>query len=236
MISIIIPARNEEETIVSTLLNVIEHLRALPYEIIVVNDHSSDKTVEVVKNISLEYTQVRLITNNFSPGLAGTLKKGFSEAMGEVVVPVMADLCDDPETIRKMYEKIREGYDVVCGSRYMKGGGREGGPFLKGVLSRWVGKTTRFFTGIPTHDATNAFKMYRKETIANLKIESKGFEIFLEIPLKLYFQGCRITEVPTVWRARSKGKSKFSSWQTLIPYLKWLTWGFSRRLLELGEK
>ncbi len=236
MISIIIPARNEEETIVSTLLNLVKNLEGLSYEIIVVDDHSSDKTVEVVEKVCIKSPQVKLTTNNFQPGLGGTLKRGFAEAGGEVVIPVMADLCDDPGTIRAMYRKIKEGYDVVCGSRYIKGGEREGGPLLKRFLSRGAGKMARILTGLPTHDATNAFKMYRKELIDNLNIESKGFEIFLEIPLKLYFQGGRITEVPTLWKARSKGKSKFSSWQTLIPYLKWLTWGFFKRVLKLGEK
>ncbi len=230
MVSIIIPARDEADAIQETLNYLTSNLKDFPYEIIVVDDHSRDRTGEMVEEISRNNPRIRLVRNNSSPGIGEALKKGFQYARGEYVVPVMADLCDDIPIIPKMYQKALEGYDIVCGSRYIPGGGRIGGPLWKGILSRWAGKTFHYLTAIPTWDITNAFKMYKREALNRVVLESRGFEISVEIPLKLFFSGARITEIPTVWRGRKKGKSKFSLSRLLLPYLRWLVWGLRKRM------
>ena len=232
MVSIIIPAKNEEETITTTLSRLTENLKDLDYEIIVVNDYSTDQTEKVAKEFSQNHPQVKVISNIFHKGLGGAFKTGFRESKGEFIVPVMADLCDDPKTIIKMYELGKRGFDVICGSRYIPGGGRIGGPRWKAILSRLAGNIYHFLTGIPTKDTTNAFKMYRKGALEKLEIESKGFEISVELSLKLYFKGYKFTEIPTWWRGREKGKSKFSFSKLFFPYLKWLLWGIKERLFK----
>lgn len=134
----------------------------------------------------------------------------------------MADLSDSLEIVDDMYQKILEGYDVVCGSRYMKGGKQIGGPLLKGLMSRTAGISLHLLTGINTHDISNSFKMYSRKLLNNITIESNGgFELGMEIAVKAYSMGYKITEIPSTWRDRSNGESRFKLFQWLPKYLHW---------------
>ncbi len=125
-LSIIIPAYNEEDNIVK-VINKIEHSIDIPFELIVVNDHSVDNTARFTEELTRQYGNVRLVENKSERGFANAIKTGFSNATGDVFIPIMADLCDDLSTIKKMFDKINDGYDMVCASRYIKGGSRIGG-------------------------------------------------------------------------------------------------------------
>jgi len=142
---------------------------------------------------------------------------------------VMADGCDDPNTIKEMYEKAKNGYDLVCASRYTKGGRRFGGPKLKGFFSEFVGRSIHLLTRIPTTDVANAFKLYRKTALQKIRIEDSGFAISMEITLKTYFQGYKISEIPTCWKGRKEGKSKFQVLKIAPLYLKWYIWALMKR-------
>ncbi len=228
-LSIVVPAHNEQDNIVS-IIERIEHSLNLEHELIVVNDNSIDATVELVQKLSRQYSNIKLVHNKSGKGFANALKTGFGNVSTDVVIPVMADLCDDLSTIKKMYDKINEGYDVVCGSRYIKGGTRIGGSRLKGLLSSLGGRSIHYLLGVPTQDIPNAFKMYRKRVIDSIDIKSKGFEISMEIPLKAYYQGFKITEVPTVWKERVKGKSSFKIFKLLPNYLKLYAWAMYKKI------
>ncbi|HPL82909.1 MAG TPA: glycosyltransferase [Candidatus Omnitrophota bacterium] len=228
-LSIIIPAYNEEENIASVLEKV-EALVDLEHELIVVNDYSTDRTVGIVSDLALKFRNIRLLDNKNNKGFANALKFGFAQARNELIVPVMGDLCDDLNTLKAMAKKIDENYDVVCGSRYIKGGARIGGSKVKGFLSSFAGWSLYYLLGIPTHDVANAFKMYRKKVIDSMNIEAKGFEISMEMPLKAYYSGFRITEVPTIWREREKGKSSFRMFKLTPSYLKFYLWGIKKRI------
>lgn len=222
-LSIVIPAHNEQDNIIDAL-NKIEQSLDIDYELVVVSDHSTDATGELVDKISKKYNNIRLVENKLNKGFANALKTGFHSALGDVVIPVMADLCDDLSVIKIMFEKINQGYDVVCGSRYIKEGARLGGSRIKGFFSSFVGKSLHYLLGFPTSDIANAFKMYRKKVIDSIDIESCGFEISMEIPLKAYYLRFRITEVPTVWRERTKGKSNFRMFKLFPNYFKLYIW------------
>ena len=221
---IVIPALNEEEIIEQTLAR-IEGEVALPHEVIVVNDHSTDSTEEIVRRFGEQHSNVRVVNNEGPRGFSNALKVGYAAAGDGAIVTMMADLCDDPQTLEPMYEKIVEGYDVVCGSRYMPGGGKQQEDSeVKGALSRFVGLSLRRLVGVPTHDATNAFKMYRSEIIKNIPIEEAGFACSMEITVKAFLRGAKIAEVPTVWKGRTAGKSKFSMLKGGKDYLRWYVW------------
>lgn len=205
LISIIIPARNEENNLRSTVENIVKKLE-VPFEIIIVNDNSTDKTKEIAENLTKD-KRIRVVNRTKNPGFGFAVKDGFKVAKGFAMVPVMADLCDDPNTINEMYEKIKD-YDIVIGSRYMEGGKVIGAPFFKRFVSKNYSRLMNLF-GIPIKDIANAFKMYRKEVINSIKIEKNDFSISVEIPLKAYFKGFKITEIPTTWMGRKGGKSKF---------------------------
>ncbi len=230
-LSIIIPAYNEEENIGQVIEQVEERIK-FPFDLIVINDHSADRTAEIVTGLANKFNNIILIENKLAPGFANVVKTGLASVKTEVVVLVMGDLCDDLGTLPLMFEKIKEGFDVVCGSRYIKGGARIGGSKVKGFFSFFVGKTMSMFTGITTRDVANAFKMYRKEVIESINIESAGFEVSMELALKAYFNGFKITEVPTIWREREKGKSSFRMFNLTPNYSRWYLWALKTRLLR----
>ena len=207
-LTIVIPARDEEENILHTLSLITDRVKT-PHRIIVVNDHSKDKTAQIVREFARSHPHVELVDNASPPGFASAVKTGFRAAPQGAIVTVMADHCDEPETIDAMFLKIQEGFDVVCASRYMPGGRKIGGRFLQSFFSRLVGMSLRILARIPTHDVSNAFKMYTKEVLDSVKIQEKGFAMSMEITVKAYFQGFRITEVPTTWKDRTAGKSHF---------------------------
>ena len=130
-LSIIIPAHNEEHLLPLTITQLEREIRGIDYQIIVVNDHSTDSTENKVKKLMNNFKNIKVVSNILPKGFANALITGFSCSDSELVLPVMSDLCDDPNSIYKMYKKIKEGYDIVCGSRYIKGGKRIGGPFLR---------------------------------------------------------------------------------------------------------
>lgn len=228
-LSIIVPAHNEEENI-SNVISIIEDELNFPFELVVVNDHSADRTAEIVDNLAKKFNNIILVENKLAPGFVNAVKTGLVSVKTEVVVPVMGDSCDDMGTIPLMFEKIKEGFDVVCGSRYIKGGARIGGSKIKGFFSFFVGRTMSMFTGIPTHDVANAFKMYRKKVVDRINIESNGFEISMELALKAYFLGFNITELPTVWRERQKGRSNFKMLSLTPNYSRWYLWAIWKKI------
>lgn len=228
-LSIIVPAHNEEENI-SNVISSIEDGLNFPFELVVVNDHSADRTAEIVAGLAKKFNNIILVENELAPGFVNAVKTGLVSVKTEVVVPVMGDSCDDMGTIPLMFEKIKEGFDVVCGSRYIKGGARIGGSKIKGFFSFFVGRTMSMFTGIPTHDVANAFKMYRKKVVDRINIESNGFEISMELALKAYFLGFNITELPTVWRERQKGGSNFKMLSLAPNYSRWYLWAIWKKI------
>jgi hypothetical protein len=112
----------------------------------------------------------------------------------------------------------------------MRHGRQIGGPRVKGFLSRAAGVSLRWFSGIPTHDATNSFRAYRGAFLREIEIESTGgFELALELTAKAFARGKRVTEVPSVWRDRSAGKSRFRLAAWLPQYLRWYVYAIRNR-------
>jgi dolichol-phosphate mannosyltransferase len=227
-LTVVIPAHNEEEVIGDTLEKLESEL-GVPHEVVVVNDHSTDRTAHAVKEAAKRWPNIRLVDNPLPGGFTNALKAGFNSVDEGAIATVMGDLCDDPRTIEVMYGKIMEGYDVVCGSRYMEGGRKVGGRPLQNMFSKFVGLSLHFLTGIPTRDVSNAFKMYRREVVAGMNIEEAGFASSLEITVKAYVKNYRITEVPTTWVGRTKGQSSFRIFKVSRNYIRWYVWALLLR-------
>jgi len=229
-LTIIIPVYNEAENIIQAIEKIEKSVK-YPHKIFIVYDFAGDTTIPVVKKMQKKYTNLYLLKNKLGKGVINAIKTGFNEVKEGAVLVTMADLSDDPQAINVMFEKIKQGFDIVCGSRYIKGGGKKGGPLLKSFLSMLAGLTTPFILGIPIHDLTNAFKMYKKEVLKAIKIESSGgFELSEEIVIKAHFAGFKITEVPTVWHDRTFGRSRFKFKEWLPKYIHWYLWGIKKRL------
>lgn len=227
-LAIIIPTYNEEQVILKTL-KVISQKVKIPHEIIVVDGRSRDNTKKIVKKMASSQRNIKIISQDEkNNGFADAIALGIKNANNKFIVIVMADLCDDPVTINKMYKKINEGWDVVCGCRYMKGARKIGGPKIQGFFSYVVCKSLNLLIGIPTQDVSNAFKMYRTERIKNSVLKSIGTEASMELALQAYFQKARMIDIPTTWLGRSKGVSKFKILERAPRYAEIYLWAIKK--------
>ncbi len=222
MLDIVVPVYNEKDNIIK-LFDEIEKEIKTHKRVLVVYDFDEDTTVPVVEDIRNDYSfAVELVKNTIGRGVINAIKYGFETASNEMVLVMMADLSDRLDVVDDMCGMMQNGYDLVCGSRYMRGGKQHGGPFFKGFLSRMAGLSLHLLTRIPTHDCSNSFKLYRKSMLDQIKIDSKGgFEIGLEILVKAYTSGYKIGEVPSEWFDREEGESNFHLWKWLPSYLHW---------------
>ena len=223
------PVYNEGKVISETIKQV-ETSVATPHELLIIYDMDEDTTIPPVEKLQKKYSQVKLVKNIFGKGALNALKTGLKKAQGDSVCVMMADLTDDPKVLNMMMEKFDQGYDVIAASRYMKGGRQIGGPILKQILSRIAGISLHYLVNLPTHDATNSFRLYSKKFLKNTKVESDGgFELALELTVKAHFNGYKVTEVPTTWTYLAK-ESRFYIKKWLPKYLKWYFLALKKKL------
>ncbi len=220
-LSLIIPVYNEAENIEALVVEIEKHVPQ-PFIANIVYDFEEDTTVPVVQSLAASRPWLRLVKNDLGRGVVFALRAGFEAVAEGPALVVMADLSDDLSIVPRMVELYAEGYRVVCPSRYMPGGKQIGGPLLKRTMSRVAGLSLYWFAGLPTHDATNNFRLYDAALVNELGIESSGgFEVALELTAKAFRRRERITEVPCTWRDRTAGESRFKLWTWLPKYLKW---------------
>jgi glycosyltransferase involved in cell wall biosynthesis len=222
---VVVPVFHEEESIAATLARLREEV-AVSHHVLVVYDYQGDPTVPVVRALQAEHPEVELVHNDLGRGVLNAIRKGFQVACDRhdecAVLVVMADLSDDLAKVARMHEMIQGGYDLVAGSRYSPGGAQHGGGVIKSGLSRLAGRSLAALTSIPTRDCTNAFRMYRASFLRQVEVESSGgFELSLELTVKAWAYGFKVGEVPSVWRDREAGESKFRLVAWLPKYLRW---------------
>ena len=218
---LIVPVFNEHENF-PRLVEEVERHAPRPYQLLVVYDFDEDTTVPVARAMAETRPELKLVRNDLGRGPANAIRAGFAAVESGPAVVVMADLSDDLSTLTPMLELYRQGYQVICPSRYMRGGSQQGGPWLKRTLSRGAGLSLAWLARFPVHDATNNFRMYDAALVREMGIESeKGFEIALELTAKAFARGARIAEVPTTWRDRTAGQSNFRLMKWLPHYLRW---------------
>jgi dolichol-phosphate mannosyltransferase len=247
MLSVIIPAHNEERNIKRTIIKFNNALRKnkIKHEILVINDNSTDCTEKVVKSLKKDIKELRYINNEPPSGFGRAINKGLKNFRGSYVAIVMADLSDEPNDLIKFYREIRKGYDCVFGSRFVKGGKIEGYPLHKLILNRMINNLIRLLFLIKYNDITNAFKIYRKETIKGLEpIISKQFNLTVELPLKAVVRGYSYKVVPNSWTNRKEGISKLkiremgSRYLFIIIYClieKWLSSGDYSKKVDISS-
>jgi dolichol-phosphate mannosyltransferase len=221
LISLVVPVYNEADNILP-LLEALQTGVVSNHETLLVYDFDEDTTLPPAREFSERYDALHLLKNTIGPGVLNALKTGLEEAQGDVVVVTMADLSDDVSQIDEMASRVRNGDGVVAASRYMRGGQQVGGPLIKSSLSRLAGLSLHWLTGIKTHDATNNFKAYDYRLLRSHSIEShSGFELGLELTVKAYLSGFPISELPTTWRDRTAGESRFRVLKWIPGYLRW---------------
>ena len=205
-VSVIIPAYNEGTSIVPVLDRLFESV-TLDCEVLVVVDFEEDTTAEAVRSYPEDEPRLRLLVSTYGRGPANAIRFGIDSAKAACAVVTMADGCDDPRQIDELTRLVERGVVVAAASRYMPGGTKEGGPRLKTFLSRTAGRSLHYLTRIPTHDATNAFRLYRTEFLRSVEMESRGgFELTMELTVKAYLRGRPVAEVPASWRFEPPGE------------------------------
>ena len=200
----------------------------------VVYDFDEDDTLPVVRELHRAGAPLFPLRNE-GRGVLRAIVTGLRSATEGPVLVSMADLSDDFSIVPSMLEAYRAGAKVVVASRYARGGRQIGGPWLKGQLARWGGRSLRWLAGFPVSDATNSYRMYDAALVRRTTIESDGgFEVGFELTLKAWMAGERIAEVPATWRDRTAGKSRFDLRKWLPRYARlWaqaLRHGLARRV------
>ncbi len=218
---IIVPVYNEADNFPALYKEITTKIKT-PHKIVVVYDYDEDNTVPVVKKQQKSDKRLILHKNTRGRGVLNAILSGFDYVKSGPMLVTMADLSDELDVVDTMYDLHQKGADIVCGSRYMKGGKQIGGPLLKRSLSRIAGVSLKWIRGFPTHDVTNNFKLYDKSVIDDIEIESSGgFEVATEITVKAFNQHKKIEQVPSTWRDRTAGESNFKLWRWLPSYLRW---------------
>lgn len=212
-LSAVIPVRNEEKClrqVVEGLVRTLESDR-LAYEIILVNDHSTDSTGACMEGLQRQYPGVRISHSPSPYGFGLAIRSGLEIAAGEVVVIFMGDGSDDPQDVLRYYHKIAsEGFDCAFGSRFMKASRTKGYPWIKFILNRMGNKFIQMLFMISYNDVSNAFKAYKIEVIRAVQpLVSQYFNITVEIPLKAIVRGFSYAVIPISWNGRESGVSKY---------------------------
>lgn len=236
LLSVVIPARDEEGCIAGTLehLHLELALHAVPHEIVVVDDGSTDKTPAIIRETAARIPEIKPVRNDGPHGFGRAVQRGIDTSSGDAVVVMMADESDDCRDVVRYWNKLNEGYDCAFGSRFITGGGTIDYPWIKYILNRFANTFIRILFGIRLNDTTNAFKAYRRTVLDGCRpILSPHFNLTVELPLKAIVRGYSWAVIPITWRNRRTGAPKLqiremgSRYFFIVAYV-WLEKSFSR--------
>lgn len=227
-LDIIIPVYNEGATIVPTLMALAREVKT-PFRVLICYDLKSDDTLPAIRrnedripNVPIEFVQ------NSGRGAHQAVMTGLAASSAPFVLIYPADDDYNAGILDCMVTEATSGCDVVCASRFMRGGGMTGCPWLKAILVRCAGFTLYHFARVPTRDASNGFRLFSRRVIETIPIESKhGFCYSIELLLKAHRRGWRIGEVPAKWIERKHGVSRFRVVRWLPAYLRWYLYAFA---------
>lgn len=238
LLSVVVPAHNEEGNLTATVAALVETLEreGIDHEIVVVNDHSTDGTKAVARTLQPRFPTLRCVDNRLPNGFGFAVRYGLSVMRGEAVAIVMADGSDIPEDVVRYWRKLQEGYDCVFGSRFIRGAEVVDYPIHKLLLNRMANFVIQvlFFHGL--NDTTNAFKCYRREVIAGVHpILSNHFNLTIELPLKAVIRGYAYAVIPISWRNRKVGISKLKIREMGSRYMFIMLYCLFEKLLSRGD-
>jgi dolichol-phosphate mannosyltransferase len=209
-LSIIIPCRNEKDNIINSVEYILLNFRKIKFEIILINDFSSDNTLSKLKYLKKKYNNV-IYKKNVQKGLGGAIKLGINLSNYRYVCIMMADLSESVLDLKKYYNHIKSNkFDAILGSRFIDGSRIIDYPKTKFILNRLFNYLTMILFFSKYSDFTNAFKIYKKKSLLELyPLVSENFNIFLEIPLKIISRKYKYKVIPISWSNRKLGKTKF---------------------------
>jgi dolichol-phosphate mannosyltransferase len=237
-LSVVIPAHDEADSLEETIQRIVESLEReeIEFEVLVVDDRSSDGTGELMASISARDPRIRCIRSPNPPGFGFTVRAGLDAFHGDAVAIVMADGSDDPRDLVLYYRVLQAGYDCAFGSRFMPGAVVSGYPKLKLFLNRMANLGIRLLFRHGYNDTTNAFKAYRREVIDGVRpLLSYHFNLTVELPLKAIVRGYSYAILATSWTQRRSGVSQFHIREMGSRYLFIILYAFLERYLSHGD-
>lgn len=241
LFSLVVPAYNEEGSIAETVKAIATRLdeAKVPYEILVVNDNSRDRTEAILQQLSQDFPCCRYVNNYYPNGFGFAVRCGLEQFRGDAVAVVMADGSDSADDILNYYHLLQKGVDCIFGSRFIRGSQIIDYPQHKLLINRLANLFVQVLFGLRYNDTTNAFKAYRREVIEGIQpMLSHHFNLTVELPLKAIVRGYTYTVTPISWRNRKTGVSKLkikemgSRYLFIVLYIlleRWLSRGDYRR-------
>ena len=238
-LSVIIPAYNEAGSIRETVVTLHEKLirEKIEHEIVVINDNSKDATLLLLEELCGSIPNLFVYTNLGPNGFGYAIRYGLAKFQGDCVAIMMADLSDDPSDLVLFYRKLlSEDVDCVFGSRFVKGGRIVDYPIPKLVINRIANFMIQLLIGIRYNDATNAFKLYKRNVIEGIyPLISPHFNLTIELSLKSIIRGYKYAIVPNTWRNRKTGESKLKIKEMGSRYFFILIYCFVEKYFSMGD-
>lgn len=232
-LDILIPVYNEADNIVDVLDAVRRYVKT-PFRVLICYDHEDDNTLGALARYDHPSFEIELVKNP-GRGIHSAVVAGFRASSAPAVLIFPADDVHNTGIIDTLVERFQRGDKVVAPSRFMKGGQMQGCPWLKAILVRCAAFTLYHFAIVPTHDATNGFRLFSREILDTVEIESSlGGSYSIELLVKCHRLGWPISEVPAVWFERSKGQSRFRVFRWVPAYLRWYLYAFMTTYVRLG--
>jgi len=231
--SIVIPAHNEEHNLPKLIPALVKELDRCIYEIIVVNDASSDRTRQVGEQLMKKYRKLRLVNRVPPCGVGRALRDGYKAVSrkSEWILSMDSDFLENIKEIKRLIDKAEEGYDGVIGSRYIDKGRLVNYPPIKRISNRLYHFLVRIVLGIRQKDLTNNFKLYRREIFERIPLSANDFAINAETGIYPVLYGYRIAEAPVSWVQRYFDKSDFKVFRLAPSYLRVAFKAFYMRLI-----
>jgi len=226
LISIVIPVYNESESIPLLIKEILKIMSSdkLNFEMLIINDGSSDNTLQVLNDLSLEIKELKVINLRKNYGQTAAMAAGFDHSQGQIIITLDGDLQNDPNDIPKLISNINEGYDLVCGWRIKRKDKLINRRIPSKIANKLIGKVT----GVHLHDYGCSLKAFKKEIIKDIKLYG---ELHRFLPVLANIEGAKIKEIKVNHRHRKYGKSKYGIDRTFRVLMDLLTVWFMNKFL-----
>jgi dolichol-phosphate mannosyltransferase len=232
-LDIVIPVYNEGSQIVAVLAALTRAVKT-PARVLICYDHAEDDTLPAIRANPQAYAGLPVeLVRNTGRGAHGAIMTGFAKSTAPFILMFPADDHINAPMLDRMVDLARSGCDIVCASRFMPGGAMIGCPWLKAVLVRSANFTLHHLARLPTTDASNGFRMFSRQAIDGIAVESsEGFCYSIELLVKAHRLGWKIAEVPVTWIERQDGRTRFKVIRWLPAYLRWYFYAFATTFLR----